>query len=106
MFNFCTSLTYVDLSNFDTSNVTSMNSMFMGCYDLTTILVGDGWNTDNVTTSTNMFAGCTQLVGGNGTIYDSAHTDKTYARVDEAIYDEITGEYIEGNKGYFTLKQN
>ena len=106
MFYLCQSLTEIDLSGFNTSNITDMRYMFGGCYDLTTILVGDGWITDNVTTSTNMFAGCTQLVGGNGTIYDSAHTDKTYARVDEAIYDEITGEYIEGNKGYFTFKQN
>ena len=52
-----------------------------------------------------MLFGCGRLVGGNGTTYDGT-SDKTYARVDEAIYDEITGEYIEGNKGYFTFKQN
>jgi len=38
-----------------------------------------------------MFNGCTSLVGGNGTTYNSSHTDATYARIDRA-----------GTPGYFT----
>ncbi|MCD8027977.1 MAG: BspA family leucine-rich repeat surface protein [Erysipelotrichaceae bacterium] len=35
MFQFCELLTSLDLSNFDTSNVTDMNCMFAGCVSLT-----------------------------------------------------------------------
>ena len=38
----------------------------------------------------------TSLVGGNGTIYDANHIDKTYARVDGGT----------DNPGYLTLKTN
>ena len=37
MFDGCNSLTSLTLSNFDTSNVTDMNSMFVGCKVLKTI---------------------------------------------------------------------
>ena len=37
MFNGCRGLTSIDLSNFDTSNVTSMNYMFNACSGLTSI---------------------------------------------------------------------
>jgi hypothetical protein len=40
-----------------------------------------------------MFSNCLALVGGNGTPYDSTHTDKTYARIDRP-----------GTPGYFTAK--
>ena len=32
-----------------------------------------------------MFTGCTNLVGGKGTTYDSAHVDKEYARIDKYL---------------------
>ena len=38
-----------------------------------------------------MFHNCTQLVGGNGTAYNTNYQDKTYARIDKA-----------GAPGYFT----
>ncbi len=34
MFNYCNSLTNIDLSNFNTQNVTNMSSMFDGCNSL------------------------------------------------------------------------
>ena len=37
MFYHCDSLTSLDLSNFDTSNVTEMGEMFYYCHNLTTI---------------------------------------------------------------------
>lgn len=58
---------------------------------------------ENVTASDNMFSGCRNLLGGNGTTYDSAYTDKTYARVDTIRFDSETGEYV-GERGYLTLK--
>lgn len=78
----CTKLTSLDLSGFDTQNVTNMNYMFSGCSNLQTITVGSGWTVAGVTESDDMFKDCTSLVGGNGTIYDAAHTDKEYARAD------------------------
>ena len=37
MFSKCSSLTNLDVSRFDTSNVTSMSCMFDGCSSLTTL---------------------------------------------------------------------
>ena len=41
-----------------------------------------GFNTSNVTSSTNMFRNNNVLVGGNGTTYNGSYRDKTYARID------------------------
>ena len=42
MFTYCTSLTSLDLSNFDTSNITNMGSMFGDCSGLTSLkMMGD-----------------------------------------------------------------
>jgi surface protein len=37
MFSYCGKLTSLDLSSFDTSNVTNMSSMFSNCYTLTRV---------------------------------------------------------------------
>ena len=88
MFDSCYRLTELDLSSFDTSNVTNMSYMFCSFGNMATeqtaIMVSDLWNTDAVTSSEKMFLGCTNLVGGNGTVYDRSKTDKTYARIDTA----------------------
>ena len=98
MFYTCISLTSLDVSKFDTSQVTNMNSMFAYCIKLSKIYVseynettGKGWTTKNVTDSDNMFIGATELVGGNGTVYNYSNIDATYARIDK-----------EGEPGYFT----
>jgi surface protein len=82
MFSGCSDLKTLDLSNFNTGNVTDMSNMFNGCSSLTAISVGDDWSTASVTSSAGMFTGCNSLVGGNGTAHNSSYTDKTYARVD------------------------
>ena len=79
----CRKLTTLDLSSFDTSKVTDMSEMFCSCEQLTTIYVSDLWNTNAVSSSADMFISCTNLVGGNGTVYDDSKTDKTYARIDK-----------------------
>ncbi len=117
MFNACESLTSLDLSNFNTANVTDMSSMFWGCRRLTSLNLSS-FDTANVTDmyymfcdcsslttitsktflltalrdSSDMFYDCLAIVGGNGTIYNSAHITAEYARVD--------GE--NGLPGYFT----
>lgn len=90
MFNDCTSLQQLNLSNFNTANVISMDAMFGNCTTITTIYGGD-WIKKTGLSSGDMFYGCTSLVGGNGTSYNSSHTDATYARIDRA-----------GTPGYFT----
>ena len=94
MFRDCFLLTSLDLSSWDTSNVEDMGDMFSNCANLKTIYVGDLWNMENVTHSYYMFTNCISLVGGEGTVYDEAHTNATYAHVDGGT----------NNPGYFTLK--
>ena len=100
MFWACLELETLDLSSFNTSKVTDMSYMFTnidnygdfnGTSKLKTIYVSEynestdtGWTTKLVENSKNMFTNCTNLVGGNGTKYDSAHVDKEYARIDKS----------------------
>lgn len=59
-FYFCKSLTTLDASDWNVSNVTSLRNMFYGCSSLTSLDASD-WNTSNVTTAETMFYGCTNL---------------------------------------------
>jgi len=95
MFSDCNALTSLDVSKFDTSKVTYMSWMFDGCTALITITASEKFVTDNVTASGGMFANCTSLKGGAGTVYDENHTDKEYARIDGGTE----------NPGYFTAKE-
>ena len=102
MFNSCRSLTEIDLSDFDTKNVTNMTFMFMLCTNLKTIYVKEydstnntGWTTSAVTNSTNMFLNCGNIIGGNGTKFDTTYKDAIYARIDTA-----------GTPGYLTNINN
>ena len=60
MFNDCGKLTNLDISGWDTGNVTNMGSMFNGCSKLTSLEIGS-WNTGNVTSMRFMFCGCSKL---------------------------------------------
>ena len=60
----CSSLTSIDLSNFNTDNVTNMASMFYGCSSLNSIDLSN-FNTKNVTIMANMFVGCSSLTSIN-----------------------------------------
>ena len=96
MFNGCSKLESIDLSSFNTSKVTFFDYMFYNCKKLTTVFVGDYWNTDAATSSNDMFTNCTGLVGGAGTPYNSSHTDAAYAHADGGT----------AAPGYFTYKAN
>lgn len=78
MFNNCKELTSIDLSGFDTRKVTSTASMFSGCQSLSTIYASEKWNMENVANSSSMFSNCTKLSGDIA--YSSSSTDKTYAK--------------------------
>ena len=60
MFSSCQSLTNLDLSNFDTSNVTDMSRMFQSCRSLTTLDLSS-FDTSKVTDMSWMFNGCSNL---------------------------------------------
>ena len=60
MFYECSSLTNINLSNFNTNNVTNMSWMFYGCSSLTNINLSN-FNTQNVTYMSFMFNGCESL---------------------------------------------
>ena len=62
MFSGCR-LTTLDLSNFDTQNVTDMSWMFRYCSALTTIYASDKFVTTACDNDYDMFVGCTNLVG-------------------------------------------
>lgn len=51
----------IDLSKFNTKNVTDMSHLFNKCINLTTIEFGDKFTTENVTSFDNMFASCSNL---------------------------------------------
>ncbi|WP_302555002.1 BspA family leucine-rich repeat surface protein [Leyella stercorea] len=63
MFFQCYSLTFLDLSNFDTQNVTNMYGMFYGCVNLATIYASDKFVTTACSYDDGMFEGCEKLVG-------------------------------------------
>ncbi|MBO4735072.1 MAG: BspA family leucine-rich repeat surface protein, partial [Paludibacteraceae bacterium] len=60
MFMFCSSLTNLDVSGFNTAKVTNMMAMFGGCSSLVSLDVS-GFKTDNVTTMEAMFSSCSLL---------------------------------------------
>ena len=93
MFTGCDSLNALDLSSFNTSRVTNMIAMFADCDVLAAIYVSETFVTASVTDSEGMFFYSFNIVGGNGTIYNSGVLDATYARIDRA-----------GTPGYFTAK--
>ena len=84
----------IDVSSFNTANVTDMSGMFEYQPALTTIYVGNSWSTAKVSSSSDMFKDSNKLVGGSGTTYDVNHVDHLYAHVDGGI----------NNPGYLTLK--
>ena len=60
MFIGCRSLSYLDLSGFDTSSVTNMRRMFFHCPSLTSLDLS-GFNTSAVTSTGEMFYNCRSL---------------------------------------------
>gem|GEM_PF-6137861 len=81
MFSGCSALTKLDLSSFKTSKViTDVSSMFWGCSELTTIIVGDGWKESLIIQGfvdrSNTFYNCSKLPGYDGGAIDAskAHT--------------------------------
>ena len=60
MFNGCSKLTSLDLSRWNTNNVTDMHNLFSDCSALTSLDIS-GWDTSKVTNIGYMFKGCSAL---------------------------------------------
>lgn len=65
-------LTKIDLSGWDTSNVTDMNSTFYNCSSLTSLDVSN-FNTSKVTSMGNMFKGCSSLTSLDLSNFDTSN---------------------------------
>ena len=62
MFNTCLYLNKIDVSKFDSSNVTDMNHMFNGCSQMPSYLLDfSNWDTSKVTNMSYMFSNCYNL---------------------------------------------
>ena len=71
MFRDCSQLTSLDLSNFNTSKVTFMFGMFIGCSQLTSIDLSN-FDTSKVTYMGSMFSGCSQLTSIDLSNFDTS----------------------------------
>ena len=78
MFYYCTKLTSLDVSSFDTSNVTNMSGMFGGCSGLTSLDVRN-FNTSNVTNMSSMFRDCSGLTSLDVSSFDTSKVTNMYS---------------------------
>ena len=74
MFEGCSSLAALDLSSFDTSSVTYMESMFRGCSSLTSLDLSS-FDTTSVTGMPYMFEGCSSLVALDLSSFDTSSVE-------------------------------
>ncbi len=72
MFSGCHKLTSLNLENFDTSNVTDMSYMFYDCCDLTSLNL-ENFDTSNVTNMSYMFSDCYKLTSLNLENFDTSN---------------------------------
>ena len=81
MFSSCSSLTTLDVSDWDTSKVTNMQSMFSSCSKLTTLDVSD-WDTSSVTNMNYMFDGCSSLTTLDVSKWDTSKVTNMQSTLD------------------------
>lgn len=77
MFSECNSLTKLDLSNFDTSKVTNMHEMFRWCNSLTELNLSS-FNTSKVTDMWGMFVGCKALTNLDISNFNTSKVTEMY----------------------------
>ena len=108
MFEDCESLTELDLSSFDTSNVGGMarmfknmksiveldlsgfsnrslysiSEMFSGDINLETVIVSNKWEPKSVYTNESVFENCNKIVGELGTVYNANNIKARMAKID------------------------
>ncbi len=106
-FDGCSSLVTIDISTFNPAAADPANGgggtgcMFRNCTKLKTIYASEKFVIKSAAgyyTCTDMFKNCTNLVGGNGTRYESRYyVNNQFQDFDRAIIDGLGGQ-----KGYFT----
>ena len=74
MFNKCSYIEKIDLSSFNSRNVTDMSFMFYKCTSLRSINLIE-FQTKNVTNMTKMFYKCSKLLGLNLTYFDTNNVE-------------------------------
>ena len=74
MFSACSKLTSLNINNLDTSEVTNMRNMFSSCSSLTSLNVSD-FNTSKVTNMIQMFDGCKGLTSLNVGSFDTSKVE-------------------------------
>lgn len=93
MFNNNSNLINIDLSNFNTSNVTNMSSMFSMCEKLISLDLSN-WDTSNVKDMRNMFDNCSKLTSikvGNKFKWNTA---LSYLKLSGTWQDETGKQYV------------
>lgn len=90
IFNGLEGITSIDLSNFNTSNLSSMNGMFMNCTTLTSIIGIENFDTSKVNDMTSMFSNCRSLLSLDLKNWDTSKV----AYMDEMFYEctKLSGE--------------
>ena len=89
MFAYCSSLTSLNLSNFNTSKVKSMQGMFNGCSSLTSLNLSN-FDTSKVESMWDMFRYCSSLTSLNLSNFDTSKV----SLMKEMFYNCINLEYI------------
>lgn len=77
MFDGCSKLETIDVSMFNTTNVTDMRYMFRGCSSLTSLNLS-GFNTSNVTNMLYMFKGCSSLTSLDLSSFNTSNVTNMY----------------------------
>ena len=79
LFSNCYNLEYLDLTNFEISNVTLMNHMFYNCYSLKSIKFPEIFNTSKVENMKSMLYNCKSLTYLNLSSFDTSRvTDMSF----------------------------
>ena len=99
MFAYCSSLSNINLSNFNTQNVTDMSWMFYGCKSLINLDLSN-FNTQNVTKMSKMFIGCDNLSISNLICYD----EKILKNKSES--QQFPTEIVKKKKNSMVLRKN
>lgn len=100
MFQFCTKLVDLDLTNFNTKKVTDMSYMFFGCKGLKNVYLNN-FDTSNVTTMKTMFYNCSSLSNLNLKSFNIAKADSLWGM----FYNCTNLEKIEVSKDRWVIKE-
>ena len=107
MFYNCVNIISINITNFDTSDVTDMNKMFFNCTNLITLSDISKWNTSNVINMSWMFYGCSKL----SALPDISNwntnniNDITFVKeIDEGAFSKVYLTIKRGKNAFFATK--